>query len=231
MHQHLGVAYGKAVEVRHRQVADARAFLALGDAADGCRFAAAQEQHIAFANVAGADPAARQGPAAVFQQIDLADRLVGGLTPPGSSCDETGSGEPGSDCSDGGHGTHVAGISAGDATSGLVDANGFLYGLGVAPGASLFALNVFNSITLVDAVKEAALGGSIGSNNSWSSTGVPGAGYTLDARIEDIAVRDANLDTTGVAEPFLQIFSAGNWWKRDPGEVVATCKERYLTVV
>ncbi|HET8726503.1 MAG TPA: sugar phosphate isomerase/epimerase family protein [Alphaproteobacteria bacterium] len=29
----------------------------------------------------------------------------------------------------------------------------------------------------------------------------------------------------------VEIFSAENWWKRDPAEVVATCKERYLTAV
>lgn len=29
----------------------------------------------------------------------------------------------------------------------------------------------------------------------------------------------------------VEIFSAETWWKRDPNEVVNTCKERYLTVV
>jgi sugar phosphate isomerase/epimerase len=28
----------------------------------------------------------------------------------------------------------------------------------------------------------------------------------------------------------VEIFSAGNWWKRDPDEVLAVCKERYRTV-
>jgi sugar phosphate isomerase/epimerase len=29
----------------------------------------------------------------------------------------------------------------------------------------------------------------------------------------------------------VEIFSAANWWQRSPGEVVETCKERYLAVV
>jgi sugar phosphate isomerase/epimerase len=28
----------------------------------------------------------------------------------------------------------------------------------------------------------------------------------------------------------VEIFSAGNWWKRDPDEVIATCVERFRTV-
>ncbi len=140
---------------------------------------------------------------------DLASHIVGGFTPAtGANC--TIPGQPGSDCPTGGHGTHVAGIVAGDATAGFADASGFLYGLGMAPATSLFALNVFGDISLQDMTKVAILGGAIGSNNSWSTTGIAGAGYTADARLEDILVRDGNLDTPGFAEPFLQVFSAGN---------------------
>lgn len=140
---------------------------------------------------------------------DLASHIVGGFTPAtGANC--TIVGQPGSDCPTGGHGTHVAGIVAGDATAGFADGNGFLYGLGVAPATSLFALNVFGDISLQDMTKVAILGGAIGSNNSWSTTGIAGAGYTADARLEDTLVRDGNLDTPGFAEPFLQVFSAGN---------------------
>ena len=35
------------------------------------------------------------------------------------------------------HGTHTAGIAVGDGSSGVIDANGFLRGLGVAPWAAL----------------------------------------------------------------------------------------------
>lgn len=140
---------------------------------------------------------------------DLGSHIVGGFTPAtGANC--TIVGQPGSDCPTGGHGTHVAGIVAGDATAGFTDGSGFLYGLGMAPETSLFALNIFGDISLQDATKVAILGGAIGSNNSWSTTGLAGVGYTADARLEDILVRDGNLDTPTVAEPFLQVFSAGN---------------------
>ncbi len=140
---------------------------------------------------------------------DLSSHIVGGLTPPGAGCDVPG--QPGSDCAGGGHGTHVAGILAGDAAAGFTDGSGFLYGLGMAPETGVFALNVFSSITLENMTKEALLGGAIGSNNSWAtSSGSEGAGYTLAARTEDILVRDGNLDTADVAEPFIQVFSAGN---------------------
>lgn len=139
---------------------------------------------------------------------DLADHIVGGLSPAGSAC--VIAGQPGTDCIGGGHGTHVAGIVAGDATGGFADANNFLYGLGMAPEVGIFALNVFSNISLQDATKEALLGGAVGSNNSWSTTGLAGMGYVADAALEDRLVRDGNLDTPAVAEPFIQVFSAGN---------------------
>ncbi len=140
---------------------------------------------------------------------DLASHIVGGFTPAtGANC--TIPGQPGSDCPTGGHGTHVAGIVAGDATAGFTDIDGFLYGLGVAPATGIYAINVFADITLQEMTQVALAGGAIGSNNSWSTTGIAGAGYTADARLEDILVRDGNLDTPSLAEPFLQVFSAGN---------------------
>ncbi len=138
---------------------------------------------------------------------DLASRLVGGLTPPGAACDIPG--QPGSDCAGGGHGTHVAGIVGGDATAGFTDAAGFLYGLGVAPAVSLFAINVFSDIEFEEITEAALAAGSIGANNSWASGGA-GVGYTAAARIQDLLVRDGDLGTTTVAEPFIQVFSAGN---------------------
>ena len=44
----------------------------------------------------------------------------------------------------------------------------------------------------------------------FKTAGLAGVGYTADARLEDILVRDGDLDTPGFAEPFLQVFSAGN---------------------
>lgn len=139
---------------------------------------------------------------------DLGSHIVGGFSPPDAACIIPG--QPGSDCAGGGHGTHVSGIAAGDATAGFSDGSGFLYGLGVAPGTSLFALNIFGTIALEEMTQTAILGGAIGSNNSWSTTGLAGVGYTADARLEDTLVRDGNLDTASFAEPFLQVFSAGN---------------------
>ena len=40
------------------------------------------------------------------------------------------------------------------------------------------------------------------------------------------AVEDAGYD--GLCE--VEIFSAGDWWKRDPGEVLDICVERFRTV-
>ena len=140
---------------------------------------------------------------------DLASHIVGGFSPPDADC--LVAGQPGSDCPTGGHGTHVAGIVAGDASAGFADGSGFLYGLGRAPETSLFAMNVFaDSLTLADMTREALAGGAIGSNNSWATTAGSGWGYTADCRMEDILVRDGNLDTPSFAEPFLQVFSAGN---------------------
>ncbi|HSM50731.1 MAG TPA: S8 family serine peptidase, partial [Thermoanaerobaculia bacterium] len=70
-----------------------------------------------------------------YDHPDLGSQIVGGYSFPGTCS------PPGSDCSGGGHGTHVAGIVGGDATGGFTDANGFLYGLGIAPEVSFFAIN------------------------------------------------------------------------------------------
>ena len=48
-------------------------------------------------------------------------------------------GEPGSE-NGSTHGTHVAGIVAGTGSTGAADADGYLYGLGVAPGATIHTI-------------------------------------------------------------------------------------------
>ena len=45
-----------------------------------------------------------------------------------------------------GHGTHVAGIVAGNGATGETDENGFLFGLGVAPGAGLIGQRIFDGV-------------------------------------------------------------------------------------
>jgi hypothetical protein len=121
------------------------------------------------------------------------------------------------DGSDGyGHGTHCAGIIAGDAATGETDPDsGQFYGLGVASGADLFVERIFDADaneadpfpsdeTLThDAVRH---GAKIGSN-SWGND-VQGE-YDTDCAQFDELVRDADADTAG-DQPYILEFSAGN---------------------
>ncbi|CAG0936880.1 Serine protease AprX [Thermoflexales bacterium] len=115
-----------------------------------------------------------------------------------------------------GHGTHTAGIIAGNGALGITDTNGFLYGLGMAPNTQLVVQNALLGSAWPPTggwqrlSKDTVLNGAVGSNNSWY-TGVSGAqGYSAAARTHDLMVRDANFDTTSVAEPIIMVFSAGN---------------------
>ena len=121
------------------------------------------------------------------------------------------------DGSDGyGHGTHCAGIVAGNAATGETDPDsGQFYGLGVASGANLFVERIFDDNanpvnpfpsdeTLThDAVRH---GAKIGSN-SWGND-VQGD-YDTDAAQFDELVRDADAGTAG-DQPYILEFSAGN---------------------
>ena len=121
------------------------------------------------------------------------------------------------DGSDGyGHGTHCAGIVAGNAATGETDPDtGRFYGLGVASGANLFVERIFddnaNEVspfpsdeTLTrDAVRHGARIGS----NSWGND-VQGD-YDIDAAQFDELVRDADAGTAG-DQPYVLEFSAGN---------------------
>ncbi len=115
-----------------------------------------------------------------------------------------------------GHGTHCAGIVAGNAASGETDPDtGQFYGLGVAPGANLFVERIFDDNageanpfpadeTLThDAVRAGAKVGS----NSWGND-VQGE-YDLDCAQFDELVRDADAGTAGY-QPYILEFSAGN---------------------
>lgn len=146
-----------------------------------------------------------------YDHPDLNTHIVGGYSFPGA-CNTN----PGDDCSGGGHGTHVAGIIGGDAAAGFTDANGFFYGLGVAPEYSIFAMNSLSAAAWPPAggwqehSKRAVLGNAIGGNNSWTTGEGTNHGYQASERTHDIMVRDGNFDTTTVAEPFIEVFSAGN---------------------
>ena len=148
-----------------------------------------------------------------YDHPDLGPSIASGYSFPGA-CDPPG--QPGSDCSGGGHGTHVAGIVGGTAAGGFADGAGFLYGLGVAPGYSIYTSNSLSASAWPptggwqEHSKRAVLGAAIGGNNSWTSSEGTQHGYQATERTHDIMVRDGNFDTTTIAEPFIEVFSAGN---------------------
>jgi len=148
-----------------------------------------------------------------YQHPDLNTHIAGGFTFPGT-CDVVN--EPGGDCANGGHGTHVAGIIGGNAAGLFADSQGYKYGLGVAPSYEIFAMNSLSGSAWPPAggweehSKRAVLGGAIGGNNSWNTGEGPRLGYRAPERTHDFMVRDGNFDTATVAEPFIEVFSAGN---------------------
>ncbi|MCA9980743.1 MAG: S8 family serine peptidase, partial [Anaerolineales bacterium] len=147
-----------------------------------------------------------------YDHPDLNSRIVGGYNFAGCATPNPG------DSSDDGHGTHVAGIIGGDANLGNTDSDGYLYGLGIAPAYSIFAMNpICNSASSwppaggwQENSKRAILGGAVGSNNSWTTGEGTAHGYQASERTHDVIVRDGNFDTAVVAEPIITVFSAGN---------------------
>ena len=112
-----------------------------------------------------------------------------------------------------GHGTHVAGIIAGDGTESLTvtNASGSVMPAtngqfrGKAPMAKLFAMDFQDSDQ--DLQAGAALTNALISNNSWNFDG--DTAYDLEAASYDWATRDALPLVTG-SQPVLFVFSAGN---------------------
>ena len=113
------------------------------------------------------------------------------------------------------HGTHVSGIIAGNGATGETDDNGFLYGLGVAPGASIIAQRIFDGVGNFEPpsggfeqlTREATGAGAVIGSNSWGDD-TQGA-YDVSAMEFDGLVRDANSLTLG-DQPYILEFSAGN---------------------
>lgn len=92
------------------------------------------------------------------------------------------------------HGTHTAGIMAGDGSSDIKDTNGFLRGLGVAPEAMVLE-QLYNPFYLQpngmsQLMKESSQNGARISGNSWGPSDDP-LGYDEDTRQVDAGVRDA----------------------------------------
>jgi len=112
------------------------------------------------------------------------------------------------------HGTHCAGIVAGDGAVGETDENGYLYGLGVAPGASLIGQRIFDAVggyapppSFGQLTRDAKQAGADIGSNSWGDD--THGRYDLSAMEFDELVRDADALALG-DQPYILEFSAGN---------------------
>lgn len=112
------------------------------------------------------------------------------------------------------HGTHCAGIIAGNGAVGEVDELGALYGLGVAPRANIIAQRMFDGVGNYEAppsferlTRDAVRAGADIGSNSWGDD--TQGRYDLSAAEFDALVRDADALAPGAQEYILE-FSAGN---------------------
>lgn len=112
------------------------------------------------------------------------------------------------------HGTHVAGIVAGNGSTGEADENGFLYGIGTAPGARLVTQRIFDGAGGFEAppsnetlTRHAVRNGAVIGSNSWGDD--TQGRYDISAAEFDALVRDADALTAGY-QPYILEFSAGN---------------------
>lgn len=133
---------------------------------------------------------------------DLTNRLIPCV---GSSCGGGGSST---------HGSHTAGIMAGDASSGTQDSFGFFRGQGVAPGASLVEQLYSPTFTqaggMSELMEQSWENGASLSGNSWGPAGSP-RGYDNDTLQVDVSVRDAEPDVAGNQEfTYVLSFMNGN---------------------
>lgn len=112
------------------------------------------------------------------------------------------------------HGTHVAGIVAGDGATGESDEFGAWYGLGVAPRANIVVQRIFDGVGNFEAppsnetlTRDALHAGADIGSNSWGDD--TQGRYDLSAAEFDALVRDADALTAG-DQPYILEFSAGN---------------------
>jgi hypothetical protein len=112
-----------------------------------------------------------------------------------------------------GHGTHCAGIVAGNGTLGIVDDNGYLYGMGLAPGCSLINMNALDYYA--PEISELRIAQDCASNNveiisnSWQDGYYAPTGYSDTASNWDHIVRNSDQNDQ-VDKPLIVCFSAGN---------------------
>lgn len=115
------------------------------------------------------------------------------------------------------HGTHCAGIIAGDGATGETDDNGYRYGLGVAPQSSLIGQRLFDgaggytypNTSFEPLTRDAKLAGADIGSNSWGDD--TQGRYDLSAMEFDALVRDAVNDVYAAGDqPYILEFSAGN---------------------
>jgi len=98
------------------------------------------------------------------------------------------------------HGTHAAGIIAGDASSGALDPTGFLSGQGVAPGVQLVG-QLYSPIALLptgmlDLMRDSTENGALLSSNSWGRSSLT-LGYDIHTLLVDAGVRDTDVARPG----------------------------------
>ena len=112
------------------------------------------------------------------------------------------------------HGTHCAGIVAGNGATGETDDDGNLWGLGVAPGAHLVAQRLFDGAggyfappTYETLTRDAVRSGAYVGSNSWGDD--TQGQYDISAAEFDAIVRDAD-GLTPREQQYVLEFSAGN---------------------
>jgi len=113
-----------------------------------------------------------------------------------------------------GHGTHVAGILAGNATVGEADAEGHLFGLGLVPKVNLVVQRIFDNFggyhppeSFAALTRDAVRAGAVIGSNSWGDD--TQGRYDLSAMEFDALVRDADPEVLG-DQPYILSFSVGN---------------------
>ncbi len=144
--------------------------------------------------------------------LDLVDNVVACGVDGKHSCSPAGAAN--------GHATHVAGAIGGTGATATVDKNGFLRGLGIAPGVGLVSQTYVPFLGggsgtgsmvadgMLRIFKDSALAGAQLVNNSWGPTGTP-QGYDIPTLQVDMIARDANNDTAD-AEPMLAVWAIMN---------------------